>query len=96
MSTFFDRRVQLVWLILDHILEISTNVLTRIQCLQVIITILDSSAKGILAEHEYQVASICVGLEVFVHGSLSFESLSSNYPVLEIVTEKESKVFYIN
>ena len=33
---------------------------------------------------------------MFVHGSLALEPLSSNYPVLEIVTEKERKVFDIN
>ena len=81
-------------MILDRILEITTSILTL--CLQIIITILDSSAKGILAEHEYQVTSICIGLEMFVHGSLALEPLSSNYPVLEIVTEKERKVFDIN
>lgn len=81
-------------MILDRILEITTSILTL--CLQIIITILDSSAKGILTEHEYQVTSICIGLEMFVHGSLALEPLSSNYPVLEIVTEKERKVFDIN
>ena len=33
---------------------------------------------------------------MLVHRSLAFQSLSTNYPVLKVVTKKEGEVFYIN
>jgi len=45
--------------------------------LDILVLIIDTSAKGVLAENEDQIAGLGIGLKVLAHGMFPFDTLSA-------------------
>jgi hypothetical protein len=62
----------------------------------IFVLIINASTKGVLAKSKDQITGIGVGLKMFEHGMLAFNSLSSQDPFFKIMAVEECEVLEID